>query len=194
MWDSRGGAMSLSPRCKEFNLLSASPAFPAEEHFWFAIQTRSRQERKVAIQLGEKQVTALLPLLKEVHRWSDRRKTVEQPLFPGYVFVRIPKENEVRISVLRTSGVVRFVGIQGDAIPIPDKEIEDIQTLLSTDIPLGVFPFLRVGQKVRIRGGYLDGVEGVLVGKNADRSVVVSIELIQRSVAIRVTGFDLETI
>ena len=146
------------------------------------------------MQLGEKQITALLPLLKEVHRWSDRRKTVEQPLFPGYVFVRIPKENEVRISVLRTSGVVRFVGIQGDAIPIPDKEIEDIQTLLSTDIPLGVFPFLRVGQKVRIRGGYLDGVEGVLVGKNADRSVVVSIELIQRSVAIRVTGFDLETI
>jgi len=193
-WDSRGGAMSLLSQFGEFNLPSTSPAIPSEELFWYAVQTRSRQERKVATQLVEKQITAFLPLLKEVHRWSDRRKTVEQPLFPGYVFVRLPKQVETRISVVRTSGVVRFVGIQGNAIPIPDKEIDDIQTLLSTDIPFGLFPFLHAGQKVRIRGGYLDGVEGILTKKNADQSVVVSIALIQRSLAIRVTGFDLETI
>ena len=173
--------MSLFPHLSESNLPSGSPALSSEERFWFAVQTRSRQEKKVANQLDEKEITSFLPLLKEIHRWSDRRKTVEQPLFPGYVFVQMPKEDESRISVLRTSGVVRIVGIQGDAIPIPDKEIEDIQTLLSADIPFGLFPFLQAGQKVRIRGGYLDGVEGILIAKNADQSVVVSIELIQRS-------------
>lgn len=169
-------------------------AFPAEDFFWFAIQTRSRHEKKVATQLAEKQITAYLPLLREVHRWSDRRKTVEQPLFPGYVFVRMPKADGPRIQVLRTSGVVQFVGIQGEGIPIPDKEIEDIRTLLCTDTPFGFHPFLRAGQRVRIRGGYLDGIEGILVAKNSDQSVVVSVDLIQRSLAIRVAGFDLEAV
>ena len=119
---------------------------------------------------------------------------MEQPLVPGYVFVQIPKADEPRIAVLRTSGVARFVGVQGEGIPIPDKEIEDIQTLLSTETPFGFSPFLRAGQKVRIRGGYLDGVEGILVAKNSDQSIVVSVELLQRSLAIRVAGFELETI
>ncbi len=186
--------MSLSPQVREYTLPSPAIAFPSEDLRWFAIQTRSRHEKKVATQLAEKQVTSYLPLLKEVHRWSDRRKTVEQPLFPGYVFVQMPKADEPRIQVLRTSGVVRFVGIQGEGIPIPDKEIENIRTLLSTETPFGFHPFLRTGQRVRIRGGYLDGVEGILVARNSDQSVVVSIELIQRSLAVRVAGFDLETI
>jgi transcription termination/antitermination protein NusG len=186
--------MSPSPQVSEYRLPSDSAVFAAQALSWFAIQTRSRHEKKVATQLAEKQITAYLPLLKTIHRWSDRRKPVEQPLFPGYVFVQIPRRDQPRVGVLRTSGVVRFVGIQGEGIPIPDKEIENIQTLLSTDAPFGLFPFLRTGQKVRIRGGYLDGIEGILVAKNSDRSVVVSVELIQRSLAIRVSGFDLEAI
>lgn len=186
--------MSLLPRFNEFSFLSTPSAFPSQGLSWYAVQTRSRHERKVATQLDEKCVMNYVPMFKEVHRWSDRRKTVEQPLFPGYVFVRMAKQDATRVSVLRTSGVVRFVGIQGDAIPIPEKEIEAIQTLLSAEIPFGLSPFLHAGQRVRIRGGYLDGVEGILVAQNSDQSVVISIELIQRSLAIRVTGFDLETI
>lgn len=166
----------------------------AESRAWFAVHTRSRCEKKVASQLNEKRINLFLPTLKEVHYWSDRRKIVDQPLFPGYVFVNIPTEDRMRISVLKTNGVVGFVGVQGCGIPIPDQEIENIQTLLSSNMPFEPYPFLRVGQKVRIRGGYLDGIEGTLVAKNSDRSVVVSIELIQRSLAVRVRGFDLEPI
>lgn len=174
--------------------LPALSSTPPESSAWYAVHTRSRHERAVAAQLKLKQITAYLPLFKEIHLWSDRKKWVEQPLFPGYVFVRIPNSDESRVRVLKTLGVAGFVGVQGSGIPIPDKQIEDVQTLLASDIAFGEFPFLRLGQRVRIRGGCLDGVEGVLTAKNSDRSVVVSVDLIQRSLAIRVSGFDLEVI
>ncbi|HEX5412996.1 MAG TPA: UpxY family transcription antiterminator [Terriglobia bacterium] len=161
---------------------------------WFAVHTRSKCEKKVASQLDELQIKCFLPITKEIRTWSDRRKVIDQPLFPGYVFVRIPSEDRVRVSVLRTSGVVSFVGVQGQGIPIPDPEIENVQALLSSRIPFEPYPFLCVGQKVRIRGGYLDGIEGILAAKNSDWSVVISIDLIQRSLAVQVSGFDLEPI
>lgn len=186
--------MSLFPQMSELGIPYASPVSPVKNLFWYAVRTRSRHEKKVAEQIAGKQIMAYLPLLKEIHRWSDRCKAIEKPLFPGYVFVRIPREDVARSAVVRTQGVVGFVGIQGEALAIPDQEIENIQTLLSADIPFGLLPFLRTGQRVRIRGGCLDGTEGILVAVNSDQSVVVSIELIQRSLAIRVAGFDLETI
>lgn len=161
---------------------------------WFAVHTRSKCEKKVASQLDDSQIKCFLPIVKEIRTWSDRRKVIDQPLFPGYVFVRIPSEDRARVSVLRTSGVVGFVGVQGQGIPIPDPEIENIQTLLSSRVPFEPYPFLCVGQKVRIRGGYLDGIEGILAAKNSDWSVVISIDLIQRSLAVQVSGFDLEPI
>ena len=161
---------------------------------WFAVHTRSKCEKKVASQLDDLQIKCFLPIVKEIRTWSDRRKVIDQPLFPGYVFVRIPSEDRARVSVLRTSGVVGFVGVQGQGIPIPDPEIENIQTLLSSRVPFEPYPFLCVGQKVRIRGGYLDGVERILAAKNSDWSVVISIDLIQRSLAVQVSGFDLEPI
>ena len=161
---------------------------------WFAVHTRSKCERKVTTQLNDMQIKSFLPSVKEIRSWSDRRKVIDQPLFPGYVFVRIPSEDRVRVSVLRINGVVGFVGVQGQGIPIPEAEIESIQTLLSSRVPFEPYPFLRVGEKVRIRGGYLDGIEGILAAKNSDQSVVISIDLIQRSLAVRVSGFDLEPI
>lgn len=180
-------ADETTPTFAGAGLLSAPDA-------WFAVHTRSKCEKKVASQLDELQVKCFLPIVKEIRAWSDRRKVIDQPLFPGYVFVRIPGEDRVRVSVLRTSGVVGFVGVQGQGIPIPDPEIENIQTLLSSRVPFEPYPFLCVGQKVRIRGGYLDGVEGILAAKNSDWSVVISIDLIQRSLAVQVSGFDLEPI
>jgi transcription antitermination factor NusG len=161
---------------------------------WYAVQTHTRHERKVTAQLEEKGITTFLPLVTEVHRWSDRRKVVELPLFSCYAFVHMAHSVEARLLVLQTQGVLGFVGIHGVGIPIPDKEIEDIKTLLAHDPACTPYPFLKVGRRVRIRGGCFDGVEGILVGKNRDQSLVVSIELIQRSVAVRIDGYDVEAI
>jgi transcriptional antiterminator NusG len=163
----------------------------AEEPRWYAIHTRSRHEKKVTEQLRDKGITTFLPLIRQTHRWGDRNKTIQCALFPCYTFVRQAWPNN-RLSVLQTPGVVGFVGIRSVALPIPDKEIEDIQTLLAQNVTCALYPFLRVGERVRIRGRCLDGVEGILVSKNSDRSLVVSIELIQRSVAVRIDGYDVE--
>lgn len=159
---------------------------------WYAVQTRSRHEKKAAAELRDKGVAAFLPLMKQVHRWSDRNKEVEVPLFPGYIFVNTRAEPEARVSVLRTPGIANFVGNHGKGTPIPDKQIQDIQAILDNKVPVASHPFLIVNQRVRIRGGSLDGVEGMLVGMNADLSLVVSVDLIQRAVAIRVSGYEVE--
>ncbi len=163
-----------------------------ERPLWYAVQTRSRHEKKAAAELREKGIYCFLPLATQIHHWSDRDKEVEVPLFPGYIFVNALTAPEVRVSILRTSGVTNFVGNNGKGTPIPDKQIEGVQALVNQRVPMTAHPFLSVNQKVRIRGGSLDGVEGVLVGVNPDLSLVVSVDLIQRAVAIRVSGYEVE--
>ncbi len=119
---------------------------------------------------------------------------VEFPLFPGYAFVRLVYQPEERMRVLRTEGVVGFVGAHGQGVAIPEKQIEDIQIILASKVPCESYPFLKIGQRVRIRGGSLEGTEGILVGHDGDRMLIVSIELIQRSVSIRLHGYDLEPV
>ena len=161
---------------------------------WYAIRTRSRHEKKIASELCDKGVDHFLPLQTQIHRWSDRSQQVEVPLFPCYLFVRTVPVGEARVSVLRTPGVVGFVGGQGNGTPIPDKQIENIQTILEQKVQFTLHPFLNLNGRVRIRGGCLDGVEGVLVGMNPDSSLVVSVDLLERSVAIRVAGYDVEPV
>jgi transcription antitermination factor NusG len=159
---------------------------------WFAIQTRPRHEKKVNVQLQAKGVEGFLPLLTEKRKWSDRCKVVQQPLFSCYMFVHISESDGARLSVLNTEGVCWFVGDRGKGLPIPDKQIQDIQTVLHGNVPFAPYPFLRVGQRVRIRGGCLDGVEGILLSRDADQTVVVSVELLRRSLAVHINGYDLE--
>jgi len=167
----------------------ASPLLPSSA-WWYAIQTRSRHEKVVATQLADRGITTFLPLVNQLHRWSDRCKTVQLPLFPGYAFVRIARSVEERVRVLRVDGVTSFVGAHGDGVPIPDPQIEDIRRLINT-VRCSSYPFLKVGQRVRIRGGYLDGIEGFLVARNGDRTMVISIEPIQRSIAVSIDGFQI---
>ncbi len=174
--------------------LPIAPATLAEEARWFAIRTRSRHEKVAAQQLETQQIETFLPLVTQVHHWSDRRMQVEMPLFSGYAFVRVAPGASDRLRVLRTHGVVSFVGIHGEGIPIPDSQIEDIRTLLAHKVPFKNHTFLRVGQRVRIRGGALDGVEGILSAHNQDRSLVISVEPIQRSLSIRIEGYDVEPV
>ena len=164
----------------------------AGEMAWFAVQTKPRHEKRVAAGLEEKGVLVFLPLFSAVHQWSDRRRLVELPLFTNYVFVRIGAEREVRIPVLRTSGVVGFVGMRGLGIPIPDEQIHAVRTILRERVSVTPYPFLNVGQRVRIRGGSLDGIEGFLLAVNCDSSLIVSVHGIQRSLAIRIAGYRVE--
>ena len=117
---------------------------------------------------------------------------VQLPLFPTYVFVRIPETLDTRRAVLSTNGVTSFVGGRGSGVPIPECEIESVRTLLTRDVSFQVHPFLNVGQRVRVRGGSLDGVEGILLAKNDDLSLVVSIQILQRSLSVRIAGYQVE--
>jgi transcription termination/antitermination protein NusG len=165
-----------------------------EDYSWFAVQTKARHEKRVAAQLEERGVEAFLPLLSEVHRWSDRKRQVQVPLFTTYVFVRIGGDKRARVNVLQTNGVFGFVGIRGMGVPIPDQQIETVQAILREKVVFSPHPFLDIGQKVRIRGGSLDGICGVLSAINGDRSLIVSVESIQRSLAIRIDGYGIEPV
>jgi transcription antitermination factor NusG len=163
-----------------------------ENASWFAIQTFPKHEKMIFSALEGKNIAAFLPLYSAVRKWSDRRKVIQLPLFPGYVFVRIGPTPHARGSVLQTNGVISFVGVRGIGTPIPDEEIVAVQNVLNRAITFAPHPYLTTGQRVRIRGGSLEGLQGVLTAVNRDQSLVVSVELIQRSIAIRVTGYRVE--
>ena len=161
---------------------------------WYAVQTRARHERVVSRRLSETGVTTFLPTVTEIHRWSDRKKTVELPLFSCYLFVKLAPSNEERLRVLQVDSVLRFVGIRGLGTSIPDEQIDAVRVLVDEQLPFCSHPFLKIGQRVRIRGGAMDGVEGILTSRNGDQSLVISVDAIQRSLAVRVQGYDLEAI
>ena len=165
-----------------------------EESNWYAIHTRPRHENWIAGQLEEKRVKTFLPLLQQVHRWTDRRVKVEVPMFSCYAFVRIAQTSEERLKVLRTPGVLGFVGSERQGTPIPGEQIENLRKALREKIPCAVHPFIRIGQRVRVRGGSLNGMEGILLRQGKDQSVIVSVELLQRSVAIQVEGYEVESV
>ena len=174
------------------NILSPLVSPAMEE--WYAVQVRARHEKKVAALLEEKHVTNYLPVISQVRRWSDRRMRVEFPLFSCYTFVQLDGSPESYIKVLRTPGVLRMVGLGYEPVAIPEKQIDDVRLLLSRDVPCWEHPFLNVGQRVRVRGGIFDGLEGILVACNSDRKLVISISAIQRSIAIRLGDCQIEPV
>ncbi len=185
--------MSVLQRSTD-ELLASSFAVLPDQESWFAIQTRPRYEKKVTAELHEKGIQTFLPLNSAVHQWSDRRRVVHLPLFPGYVFVRIARSLSERIAVLRTNGVASFVGVRNMGVPIPDSEIDAVRAVVEERIPFEPYPYLKIGQRVCIRGGCLDGVSGVLTAVNGDQSLIISVNLIQRSIAMRIEGYRVEAI
>jgi transcription antitermination factor NusG len=157
---------------------------------WFAIQTRYRFEKKVVEQLNHKGYEVYLPLLTENHTWSDRETVVTAPLFPGYAFVHIDQGSASWRAVLQTAGVLSFVTFGGTVVPVLPAQIEHLQLLLREKVPFSLHPFVHVGQRVRIRRGCLQGVEGVLL--QYERKLVISIESIQRSLTIEIRGYELD--
>ena len=161
---------------------------------WYAVRTRSRHEKMVADQLEKQGIENFLPLVKHARKLSDRVKEVDLPLFSGYTFVRVVLSSRDRLRVLQTHGVAGFVGINSGGTAIPENQIQDIRTLLASKEPFEEQPFLKVGQRVRVRGGALDGVEGILSARNDDRSLVISLEPIQRSLSVRIQGYTVEPV
>ena len=124
---------------------------------------------------------------------SDRKKkSWSLPLFSCYVFARFTPNRAERLRVLRVDGVFGLVGSRGEGTPIPDAQIDAVRSLVETELPWSSHPFLKIGQRVRIRSGALDGMEGILLSRNGDQTLVISIEAIQRSLAVRVEGYEVE--
>jgi transcription antitermination factor NusG len=165
--------------------------FPTE---WFAVRTRPRHEKVVTSQFETSGMETFLPLCAQVRSWSDRRKLVDFPLFPGYVFVRTSRATQARVRVFQVRGVIGFVGPNNQATPIPVQQIDAVRSLLKSQIKCHPHPYLDLGQRVRIRNGALQGLEGILVRIASDRSLVVSINLIHRSVAIRIEGYEVDSL
>ncbi|MGA8743521.1 MAG: UpxY family transcription antiterminator [Terracidiphilus sp.] len=159
---------------------------------WYAVWTRSRQEKSAAAMLSTLGVTHFLPLISQVHRWSDRKQSVAVPLFSGYLFVCMNLARDSRLKVLNTSGIAGFVGNQTGPLPIPEQQIEDIRTVLEMRVECLAVPLLNEGDRVRVSRGPLAGVEGKLVRTNSSMRLSISIEMIHKSLLVNVSREDVE--
>jgi len=164
----------------------------ADDRSWFAVWTRSRQEKVAASMLDSLGVEHYLPLKSEIRRWSDRRQKVTIPLFSGYLFVRVNPTKDSRLQVLKAPGIAGFVGNNTGPLAIPDQQIEDIRTVLTNRIECTVLPLLEEGDRVRVVRGALAGVEGRLVRSYSASRLLISIEMIHKTLAVCVSRLDVE--
>ena len=155
---------------------------------WYAAYTCANHEKRVAAELGAREVEHFLPVYSSVRRWKDRRVNLDLPLFPGYVFVHLALRERLR--VVQIPSVVRLVGFGGLPTELPDTEMEIMRSGLSQSLCAEPHPFLTVGRRVRITGGPFAGLEGVLKRRKNNLRVVVTLELIQRSVAVDVDAAE----
>lgn len=157
---------------------------------WYAAYTSANHERKAAAEISRRGVESFLPLYRAVRRWSDRRVELEMPLFPGYVFVHLALRERLR--VLQVPGVAKLVGFGGLPVALPDVQVEALRAGLDKQALAKPHSYLVVGRKVRVLHGPLTGAEGILVRKKGIYRVVLSLELIMRSVAVEVEATDVE--
>jgi len=157
---------------------------------WDVAQTRSRHEKCVEIQLGRYAIESFLPLFDSVRQWTDRRVRLQLPLFPGYVFVKVAWSERLR--VLQIPSVVRLVSFGGVPAILEDGEVERLQRALAEGVRAEPHPFLRTGRRVKISAGPLAGCEGILKRWKDHLRVVISIEMIQRSISLDIDAASLE--
>jgi transcription antitermination factor NusG len=159
---------------------------------WYAAYTSANHEKRVAVQLKERAIEHFLPLFESVRRWKDRRRKLELPLFPGYVFVRLALQD--RLQVLQVPGVAKLVGFNGTPAELPQEEIEALRASLAFGIRAEQHPYLKIGRRVRVRAGSFAGLEGILTRKKSGPRFVMSLDIIMRSVAVEIDEADLESV
>jgi transcription antitermination factor NusG len=155
-----------------------------ESQRWFALQVRTRWERSTALQLSGKGYQTLLPTYKTRRRWSGRLREVDAPLFPGYVFCQFDVEK--RLPILVTPGMIAIVGRGKVPVPVDDGEIASIHAVVSSGLSAEPWPYLELGQKIRIETDALQGLEGILINFKGNHRIVVSVSLLRRSVALEI--------
>jgi len=159
---------------------------------WYAIHTRSRHEQKVKAQFEKKNIVHFLPLYQRLSYWKDRKKLMNFPLFPGYIFGYFPLKD--RTEILTTVGVVRIIGFQRGPIPVPEEQISALQQVVTSGLKYDPIPYFKKGQRVRIKRGPLAGVEGILLEKKKKFRFVISVDLICQSAALEIDSADVEPI
>ena len=175
------------------NLTRANDPQPAaQSKTWFAVYTSSRHEKRVHEYLNSRQLESFLPVYRATHRWKNGcLARIDLPLFPNYLFVQIRSQERVR--VLEVPGVISLVGQGREPTPLPELEIE----CLRSNLPLRKFephPYLTIGEKVRVKGGPLAGLEGILSRRTNGCRLVITLDLIKQSVAVEVDANDLEPV
>jgi transcription antitermination factor NusG len=190
-WDRKGGACALADPQDYMEALRHQPVLSTEPisvrdriNPWFALHVRSNFEKATSTILEAKGLHVYYPSFRQKKRWSDRIREIEKPLFPGYVFCRF--DPECRLPVLKTQGVVGMVGVAGVPTPIADSEIEAVQRIVQSGLAARPWPFQNVGQHVLIETGPLAGTEGIILECKNIYRIVVSINLLQRSVVAEI--------
>ena len=159
---------------------------------WYALYTCSRHEKQIAAQLQQHDIEFFLPLYESLRRWKDRRVKIQLPLFPGYVFVRT--ELQRKSEVLHLPGAVRFVAFNGHPAILSEADLLTLRAGLNQGVRAQPHPYLRIGRRVRVCRGPLSGMEGILVRRKDHFRLVVSVDLIMRSIAIEVDAADVEPV
>jgi transcription antitermination factor NusG len=167
-----------SPSCVE----------PAAEVQWYAAYTSANHEKRVAQQLERRAIENYLPVYESVRRWKDRRVRLQLPLFPGYVFVRLALRDRLR--VLQVPGVARLVGFEGRPTPVLAEDVEAIRACLAGNHGLQPHAYVRCGQRVRVLSGPLAGFSGIVVRQRGRTRLVVSFDVLERSVAVELEGTE----
>ena len=158
------------------------------EMLWYAGYTASRHEKRVAEHFVQRGVEHFLPLYETIHRWNNGRHRVQLPLFPGYIFVHIALRDRRR--VIEVPGFVRLVGFNSLPCPLPEADINRMKEALNKGVVAEPYPYLAVGTRVEVRNGPLQGMTGILVRRQNKCRVVISVDLIMRSMAVEVEAAD----
>ncbi len=162
---------------------------------WYAVHTRSRHEKKVETELKGKRVDVLLPLYETLSKRRDRKKTIELPLFSGYLFVRIAPDRDRILEVLKVNGVVRILGkTPTELYPVPESQIEAVQKLVQSDLLISGHPYIKEGSHVRVKAGPLQGVEGILLERRGRHRLIISVDMLQQSVATEISVNEVEPV
>ena len=161
---------------------------------WYTVYVKPRHEFVAFGELQRKRVEAFLPSVKRISQWKDRKKLIEYPLFPGYVFVQVPSYPGAFLTVLKTRGVVSFIALEpGKPTPAVPEEIASLKLLIESGDDIDIYPHLKEGMRVRVKNGPLKYAEGILVKRENENLFVVNIELLGRGVAVKICVHDLES-
>lgn len=160
---------------------------------WFALYVKSRHEFVASSELKQKGIETFLPSVMKLNQWKDRKKLVEFPLFPGYLFVHVPPSPEEFLNVLKTKGAVTFVSLNpGTPTPVPDSDVNSLKLIIESGQEIDVYPNLKEGTIVRVKKGLLIGAEGILKKKENQHLFLVNIDILGRSVGVKVYASEIE--